>query len=180
MVDTGTQVEPHCSGIKNAVKDVNDGALMAMQEALIAVAWRITGDRSLAEDVVQDVYCAYYGAPEKFTGKSKLSTYLYRMTINRSIDMCRRRKRFMGIGELLLREPRPESGDVYEVKEMVRHLLSDISPVYKVPFVLAEGEGMAYEEIAVVLNITLNTVRSRIFRCREKMRKKLVAAGYSL
>ena len=161
-----------------AVTDARD--INAMRESLTGVAWRIIGDREQAADIVQDVLCDHFTKPEKFTGASSLKTYLYRMTINRSIDCRRRKNRFALIMELLGRERRPAVENVFEMKDMIRHMLCDIASEYKVPFVLAEGDGMSYREIAAILDVSVNTVRSRIFRCREKLRKKLQSAGYPL
>ena len=158
----------------------NGHTVESHREALVGVAWRICGDQEQARDVVQDVYCGYFTAPGKFLAASSLKTYLYRMVINRSIDIRRRNKRFSAICDRLDRECYQHPDDVFAVKDLVRHLLADINSLYKVPFVLAEGDGMSYEEIAGLLNIPLNTVRSRIFRCREKLRKKLLSTGYTL
>ena len=149
-----------------------------MREALVAVAWRITGDRELGLDTVQDVFLAYLRAPEKFIGSASLKTYLYRMVINRCIDARRRSDRFRLIRAMLERERRTDGDAAYDVKDTVRYLLAGIKPLYRVPFILAEGDGMSYDEIAGILEVSVNTVRSRIFRCREQLRKKLHSAGY--
>lgn len=150
------------------------------RETLIGVAYRILGEREQAEDAVQDVYLSMLQNPDRFAGASGLKTYLYRMVINRSIDLRRRRGRFGGILEKVMGDSlfttRPH--DVYEVKEIVRRLVHSLDPQFAVPFILAEVEGMSYEEIAEIRGMPLNTVRTRIYRCREKLRKKLSEMGY--
>ncbi|MBN1757510.1 MAG: RNA polymerase sigma factor [Chitinispirillaceae bacterium] len=148
------------------------------QESLVNVAVRITGDNDRARDIVQDVYLKYLESSEKFRNSSNLKTYLYRMVINRSIDLKRRRNRFAKIRELLFHERYAQPDNVYEVKDLVRRIFADIDQHFKVPFVLAEADGMSYEEIADVLQINISTVRTRIFRCRQRLRKKLSALGY--
>ena len=164
----------------DAVKCAAGNAIEDLRDTLAGVAWRIIGDREQARDAVQDVFVAYLTAPEKFSGTSTLKTYLYRMVINRCIDLQRRSRRFRAITDLLSCEHFVAAEDRFMVKDQIRHLLSSIKPLYRVPFVLAEGDGMPYEEIALVLDIPVNTVRSRIFRCREQLRRKILSAGYPL
>ncbi len=152
--------------------------LTGYRDALIGVAYRITGDRNLSQDIVQDIFLTMLESPGKYSGASGLKTYLYRITINRCIDIGRRQSRFGRILEVLNREQYAYPQDTYELKDLVRRLLINIDPQFRIPFILAEVEGMSYEEIAEIRNIPLNTVRSRIFRCREKLRRKLVKMGY--
>lgn len=152
--------------------------LSGYRATLIGVAYRITGDRGLAEDIVQDIFLAVIESPDRYAGASGLKTYLYRMAINRCIDMRRRQRRFSRILEVFNRERHAYPQDTYEIKDLVRRLLLGIDPQFSIPFVLAEVDGMPYEEIAEIRNLPLNTVRTRIFRCREKLRKKLEKMGY--
>jgi len=150
--------------------------------SLIGAAFRITADKELANDIVQDVYAEHLMSPDKFGGTSSLKTYLYRIVVNRCIDLKRRQNRFGKIRDILLREPRMHKGfeDVYAIKDLVRRALANIEMKYRVPFVLAESDNMTYEEISGILQINVNTVRSRIFRCRKLLRKKLLTLGYPL
>lgn len=150
--------------------------------SLLSAAFRITANKESANDIVQDVYTEHLAAPEKFSGTSSLKTYLYRIVVNRCIDLKRRENRFRKISDYLLREPRMQRGidDVYAVKDLVRRVLADIDVKFRVPFVLAESDEMTYEEISGILRININTVRSRIYRCRKELRKKLIKLGYPL
>jgi RNA polymerase sigma-70 factor (ECF subfamily) len=148
------------------------------RENLVGVAYRMMGDRDLAQDIVQDVFLSIIESPAGFRGASSLKTYLYRIVINRCIDCKRRQNRFGRISEILIREHRTYPQDTYEIKDSVRKLLAGVPPEFRIPFILSEVDGMSYEEIAEVQNVPLNTIRTRIFRCREKMRKKLSTMGW--
>jgi RNA polymerase sigma-70 factor (ECF subfamily) len=67
--------------------------------------------------------------------------------------------------------------DEIDRKELVRKLLCKVPDEFRIPLVLAEVDGMSYAEIAETLHISLNTVRTRIFRAREKFRKELKRMG---
>ncbi len=148
------------------------------RESLRRIAYRMIGDKDLAEDVVQDVYVAVWESGLGYNGASSLKTFLYRVVINKCIDVKRRRSRFSRILEILSRERHGYPQDTYEVKDLARRILSSIGPEYRTPLILAEVDGMSYGEIAEMLHLTPGTVRSRIFRCREKLRKQLESMGY--
>jgi RNA polymerase sigma-70 factor (ECF subfamily) len=165
--------------------DRNNGAVFRVADELkkchgelIRVAWRIVGERELAEDVVQEVFLAHLSGEHEFRGTSELKTYLYRIVINRCIDTQRRRNRYRTALETISREHAGYPRDQLEIKDLVRRLLAGIKPAFRVPFVLAGADGLTYEEIAEVLQLPVNTIRTRIYRCRELLKRKLVKMGY--
>jgi RNA polymerase sigma-70 factor (ECF subfamily) len=148
----------------------------------LGVAFRITNDVECAEDIVQDACVAALEKTSEFRALSSLKTYLYRIVINKSIDARRRRILWWN----LLETRRDELSDTLhggresanaDMLESVRIAIDRIPNRFTIPFLLAEVDGMSYEEIADVLQVTLNTVRTRIFRCREKLRKQLKKTG---
>jgi len=146
---------------------------------LINVAYRITNDSETAKDIVQDACLSVMESTDQFRGSASPKTYLYRIVINRSIDHVRKKKRSRNLLEIMFRErvELPSNGDRYEIKELTKRLFAAIPPAFRVPLILAEVEGMTYEEIADMLKLSLNTVRTRIFRCREKLRQGLEKMG---
>jgi RNA polymerase sigma-70 factor (ECF subfamily) len=147
---------------------------------LEAVAYRITGDRELSCDIIQDAYVSVLTGRTKFEGRSSLKTYLYRMVINSCIDARKRRSRWSAIQEKLGLMQRAQPQNCYEIKELTRKIFAGISPEYSVPLTLSEVDGMSYREIADILQVSLDAVRTRIFRCREKLKKELLRVGYPL
>lgn len=155
-------------------------AIGAYKGALVNVAYRITNDMETAKDVVQDTYLAALEAKMVFAGASSLKTYLYRIVINKCIDLRRRKFRWHEILEAFSREPVPfynGTDDDLDNKELVHLLFKGIPDTFRIPLILAEVDGMSYEEIAATLGISTNTVRTRIFRCREKLRKAFQKTG---
>jgi RNA polymerase sigma factor (sigma-70 family) len=150
-------------------------------DALIGVAYRITSDMESAKDIVQDTYMSVLKTESAFKGFSSFKTYLYRIVINKSIDAKRHNRRWFGLFDALNDETADKSLNVDEKidrKNIVRSLMKKIPDQFRVPFILAEVDGLSYEEIAETLQISVNTVRTRIFRCREKMRKELCRTGF--
>lgn len=153
------------------------------RQALVAVAFRITGDIEMSRDIVQDVFASLLAAPnDSFRGRSSLKTYLYRIVINRGIDARRRRVRWFGVlermsrEETLWREATPDANS--PENRLLRASLAKMPDKFRIPFLLAESDGMSYNEIADIMKCGINTVRTRIFRCREKLRQEFEKAGY--
>jgi len=149
------------------------------------VAFHLTSSRHDAEDVVQEVFVRLHGKLEQFQGEAKLSTWLYRMTVNASLDALRRfkrrQKRETSLA-LIVNEDnlaRESSGqlDHTEMSEKLRKALSRLRKPFRAVIVLRDFEGMAYDEIAEVLQIDKGTVASRLHRAYAKLKTELLALG---
>jgi RNA polymerase sigma-70 factor (ECF subfamily) len=130
---------------------------------------------------VQDTYVTALEKTDAFLGLSSQKTYLYRIVINKSLDARRRRVRFRDILDAMSRElpwVRQSATEDPDAKELVQTLLNKIPDKFRIPLVLSEIDGMSYEEIADTLQVSQNTVRTRIFRCREKLRKEFIKTGH--
>jgi RNA polymerase sigma-70 factor, ECF subfamily len=150
------------------------------QEALENVAYRITNNWENARDIVQDTYVTVLQSADSFNGRSSIKTYLYRIVINKCIDARRRQKRWLGFSETLGREliwKQKTTESTADDINFVRRMLSSVPDKFRVPFILSEVDGLSYEEISETLQVSLNTVRTRIFRCREKLKKELSKTG---
>lgn len=135
-----------------------------------------------AEDASQDTFIKAYRNLKYFTPKASFYTWLYRIAVNTCLDY--RKKTFFQslfrstyekdtyLIDQISREPSPEG--LYESKQMGHALqknLSSLSPKLRTVIILKEIEGLSYEEIAEILDISIGTVKSRISRAREEFRK---------
>ena len=152
---------------------------------LFSVAYGMTLDREESLDIVQDVFLKVYEKIYGFREESKLSTWLYRVTVNQCLNWRRRWKRRFrwhhqptdeanGHEELGTGDDHPET--LYQNKELeqafwdqFRQLPSEARAV----LVLKEFESLSYDEIAEALNIKTGTVSSRLFYARKKLREGL-------
>lgn len=164
------------------------GALFDLHHArVLNVAWRVLGDRHLAEDVVQDVFLRLPLVAKSFRGDSSLSSWLYRMAVNRAIDRRRREARrpaarlgaaapeFDAAG-LPSRPERPEAdahaqGD--ERAARVQAALLELSPKLRAVAVLRYIEGLSYDQLAEVLDCSLGTIKSRLNRAHAALARSL-------
>jgi RNA polymerase sigma-70 factor (ECF subfamily) len=130
---------------------------------------------------VQDTYVTALEKAGEFNALSSLKTYLYRIVINKSIDARRRKARWQGLFDTNMELAHSLQSDTESadngVLEDIQAAINKIPVIFRIPFLLSEVDGMSYEEIADILRLSLNTVRTRIFRCREKLRKELTKTG---
>jgi RNA polymerase sigma-70 factor, ECF subfamily len=156
-------------------------------EALVNVAWRVAGDWSAAQDVVQDVFLNLSARIASFRAESSLASWLYRITVNRAIDRKRheRRRPAVGLGVVpddLLEGARTPLGSPAEPGEpvetspdapRVRAALAALSPKLRTIAVLRYIEGLSYDQLAEVLDLSLGTVKSRLNRAHAALSKSL-------
>lgn len=147
-----------------------DDLIHDQRPALLRLATAITGDRETGEDVVQETFLNVYRSIHNFNGRGRLSTYLYRMAVNGSIGHLRARQRR---SQLALRLPQiPDADDVgaaVEKREIMTVALARLPIKFRAPLLLLEVMDLSYKDIAAVLKIPVNTVRSRIYRARERL-----------
>jgi RNA polymerase sigma-70 factor (ECF subfamily) len=149
-------------------------------DRVFRLAYRLTGNRHDAEDLTQEVFVRVFRSLSTYTPGS-FEGWLHRITTNLFLDQVRRRNRIRfdalsddASDKLEGREPTPEHVVVDGVLEAdVQAALDALSPDFRAAVVLADVEGLTYEEIAETLDIKLGTVRSRIHRGRSQLRASL-------
>ena len=177
---------------KIAAKD--HGAFKALvdryQSLVINTCYNLLGNRQDAEDMAQEVFFQVYKSAKKFRQEAKLSTWLYRIAVNRSLNLIRNKKRSGWLRSLssLLEGERQRVTDVpalnsdrpdfaLEKKErnvMVQKAINSLPGKQRAAFVLHKYEGLSYQEIAEVLHRSLSSVESLIHRAKSNLQKKLV------
>ncbi|MBP2182488.1 RNA polymerase sigma factor [Amycolatopsis magusensis] len=147
------------------------------------VALRITGNSAEAEDVVQDAWISAWRGLSGFRAESAVSTWLYRVVTNAALAYVRRRKPTVSLDaaegvdsglQLADRHANPE-GQVVRAEEVDATLraIADLDVSQRVPLVLRELEGLSYEEVAEVLEVSVPALRSRLHRARVALLAKL-------
>jgi RNA polymerase sigma-70 factor (ECF subfamily) len=132
------------------------------------VALGILRNQPEAEDVMQNVFIKLFENYDSFEGRSSIKTYLYRMTVNRSIDYIRSQS----LKGKKLEEIRPETeASTGTDTSLLDVLMSKLNPDLRTPVLLSEIGGFSYKEIADILNINLGTVKSRINRGMAKLKE---------
>ena len=140
------------------------------------IALGVTRNRQDAEEATQDVFVKVFHGLKNFRFSSSFNTWLYRIAINTAINIYRKHARhgaaLLQYDELkdtrkVVPDTQEEEADRGDVAARVAALLDNISPEHRSCIVLREIEGLNYKEMAGVLSIPLNTVRSRLKRARE-------------
>ncbi len=142
------------------------------------VALRIVVNKQDAEEVTQDVFLKVSRNLKSFQFRSSLTTWIYRITVNTALNFIRSRSKVarssvsyedaVGSGaNIEQKDTGAQEPD--EPEELLKDLLEALTPDQRACVVLRSVEGLSYQEIADVLKININTVRSRLKRAREAM-----------
>lgn len=147
------------------------------------LAFGITQNREVADDLSQEVFIKAYFALPKFKFKSEFSTWLYRITINLIKDHLRKEARMIKISIHDIKEnpflledeiKTKEKEDVEEKRrKFVHRFIRTLPEKYQIVLSLRDIHGFPYEEIAKILKLAPGTVDSRLHRARKMLRKKL-------
>ena len=156
---------------------------------VFSLAYQILGDREEALDVSQDVFLKIYCKMDTFRGDSSLKTWIYSIAVHRAVNRIRwwsrlRRRGTVSLEEHLSRKPEDhsmslKSGDqspeealiCKEESEQITQWLQELPLPQRVAVILRDIEGLSYEEIAESLKVSLGTVKSRIARGRELLKR---------
>jgi len=135
------------------------------------IIYSVAGNSSEADDIAQDVFITVFRKIHKFRGKSALSTWLYRITVNKCKDYFRKRKPTAELRENMHNGKETETEQAVN-ETLAKALLAGLPVKYRMPVVM-RLEGFSYGEIAATLKISLEKVKILIFRAKEKMRETL-------
>ena len=176
-----------------ALREGSDRAYEALirqyQQPVYNLVYRLMDDPADAADVVQEVFLKVFRNVGAFRGDSSLKTWIYRISCNEAYNHRRwfTRHKKHEIGLETDAEGTPNWTDVlsdrtrsafdiaseHEMHSLIENALIDLNPQFRAAVVLRDIEDLSYEEIADVLGISLGTVKSRILRGREALRKAL-------
>ena len=156
------------------------------EQPVFSIVSRVLDHAGEAADVTQEVFLKIFRKIDAFRGDSTLKTWIYRIAVNEAHNHRRwfgrhRRQEValdpedgrQGVCDLVAdRGPSPyEMARDRETHRLIENALQRISVQYRAALVLREVEGLRYEEIAEILEVSLGTVKSRILRGREALRK---------
>jgi len=145
---------------------------------------RLVGDRSLAEDLTQEVFVRVYQGLPGFSLRSRFTTWLFQVTKNRVLDELRaleRRPRSVAtLDDVPPLEVIDQPFERIETIDAVWRAIEGLSIDLKMALLLRDVVGLAYTEIADALEITLATVKWRIYKAREEVQASLAREGITL
>ena len=143
----------------------------------------VGGDRSLAEDLTQEVFLRVYQGLPKFSLRSKFTTWLFQVTKNRVLDELRASERrpraLVAIDDIAPLEVMDAPIERLEEIDALWTAVELLSTDLKMALLLRDVVGLSYTEIADSLEVTLATVKWRIYKAREEVQIALVREGVS-
>lgn len=173
--------------VQQGKKQAFDMLVKKYQYKVIGIAQRYVSNPDDAQDIAQEAFIKTYRALADFRGDSAFYTWLYRITVNtamnfvtsnankmKSVDVDTPEIESYDGSEKLHDIANPENimeGD--DARKLIKKALGSLSEDLRQAICLREIEEMSYEDIAVVMNCPVGTVRSRIFRAREIIDKYL-------
>jgi RNA polymerase sigma-70 factor, ECF subfamily len=160
------------------------------KEMVLNLAARMTGNPDNAEDMAQEVFLRVWKAVPKFRGECKLSTWIYRITINLCVaekKTARSRSAFVAVDDPAnsgIPQLRTESDNIYAeevvLKERLVPLLAQMPDYYRTAISLYYLKDMSYQEIADIMSVPIGTVKSYLFRGKAWLRDRLLGREAAL
>ena len=177
--------------VKRGDKRAFDLLTLKYLHKIISLVGRYLRDQDEVQDVAQEVFIKAYRALPNFRGDSAFYTWLYRIAINAAKNHLVSKSRrppdtdidvddgeFQADSAVLRDDDTPEANlATSQMEDVIYKAIADLPEELKVAVTLREFEGLSYEEIAEVMECPVGTVRSRIFRAREAIEKKIAGIG---
>jgi RNA polymerase sigma-70 factor (ECF subfamily) len=174
--------------VQRGERGAYDLLVLKYQHKVVKLVMRYLRNPADAEDVAQEAFVKAYRALPQFRADSAFYTWLYRIAINTAKNALAARDRNPVSYELdlqgnddssdmvsRLKDPETPEGLALteEIRDTVNHAIEQLPEDLRTAIVLRELEGMSYEEIAASMDCPVGTVRSRIFRAREAIDRRL-------
>lgn len=174
-------------GLRNGEEPAFRELVTRFQDRVFNTALGLLQQHAEAEDIAQEVFIQVFRSIQQFKADSQLSTWIYRITVTKSLDHLRRKKRKKRFGFLTsifdeANKPVYEPADfnhpgvLQENKEdaaLLFKMIARLPENQRTAFILNKVEELSYREIAVILNTTEAAVDSLLQRAKQNLRKKL-------
>lgn len=174
------------AGERGAFKQLFDSHSTRVYNLLL----RLAGNQNDAEELTQDVFLSLWTHAESLRGESKLSTWLYRVAVNKSINFKKRSGLFFQIKQLFSLETDDESIidrlpaaaadspdrqlEIKDAQIQLADLLGTLPNRQREVYLLHKLEGLSYNEIAEQLHVSLGTIESLMHRAKENLQKVML------
>ena len=179
--------------IINQLRQGNEAAFRMLvehyQKMVVNTCFGMVHNREDAEDIAQDVFVEVYRSIQNFRADAKLSTWLYRIAVNRSLNYIRDNKKHRWFQsfenevetknrQLLQIESSEADQPAFELENKQRatilhEAIRTLPENQKVAFTLSKYEELSYQEIAEVMELSVSSVESLLFRAKKNLQKKL-------
>lgn len=176
-------------GLRSGIESAYEELIEKYEQQIFGMVYRLLGNQSDASDVVQEVFLKVFRGVAAFREQSSLRTWIYRIAVHEAynhrrwfvrhcrleVPMDENRAEHLSCADLTP-DPGPspfEQAVDSEARTLIERALTQINPVFRTAVVLRDVQNLSYEEIADILQVSLGTVKSRILRGREALRREL-------
>ncbi len=183
-------------GLRAGFEESYEELIARFEQPVYSMVYRLLGNQPDACDVVQEVFLKVFRSVHAFREQSSLRTWIYRIAVNEAHNHRRWFVRHCRL-EVSLENADPEQPGTLqytadrgrspfeqamdsETRALVERALTRINPVFRTAVVLRDIQNLSYEEIADILQVSLGTVKSRILRGRDALRRELTQRSEGL
>jgi len=175
--------------LKQGKRNAYEKLLDQFQDLVYGKCLSFVPNKEDAEDIAQEVFVEIFNSIKKFKGNSKLSTWIYKITINKNLEFIRKKnakKRFAFLQSLLGNEIAIDKtsyftefkhpGILLENEELSKRLFLAINMLpedQKVVFTLNKIDGLSYKEVSEITNKSISSIESLLFRAKRNLQKSL-------
>jgi len=161
---------------------------MQFQEKVRNTCYGFVHNKDDADDLSQEVFIQVYKSYTSFREESEMSTWIYRIAVNKSLDFLRKKKRKKRFAKILPLDGNSDTNEVislpaesdpqtefedHERKQILKQAVDNLPDKQKAVITLSKYEGFRNKEIADVLHISLSSVEALMYRAKKNLHKKL-------
>ena len=165
-----------------------DKIVDSYKNRVFGMAYKFTNDYDETQDLAQEVFLKIYRQIKNFREESKLSTWIYRISVNTCLDWKKKKNRIKSINfsNMVNEENRHQNIDIKdesllpdeiilkgEDQKQVHELIYELSDKYKTVLIMYHFNEMSYSDISTALNIPQRTVETRLYRARRMLKDKI-------
>jgi RNA polymerase sigma-70 factor (ECF subfamily) len=159
------------------------------KEKIYHMAYRFTNGHRDCQDLSQEIFLLIYRSLPSFRSQSSLSTWIYRLSINRCLDWCRKHKHLRRLVPLRSQDeegrgadldripanlPTPEAAYIQKEQDQSLHLaIAQLPEKYKTVIIMYHFQNLSYKEIGDILSLPVRTVETQLYRAKKKLKEIL-------
>ena len=154
------------------------------EQKIFNLVYRYIGPYPETEELTQDVFVKVYKSANTFKGKSKFSTWIYRIAVNTCLNYKAKKRLIVESLDKIDNQPvkelvAPDSTNPEEqftrARKMaiIQQVIDVLPPNQKIAFILSKYEGFSYAEIGEIMNVSISSVESLLFRAKQQLKKEL-------